>query len=71
MTAFNTNYGQFEYLVMPFGLCNASGTFQSYINNLLHEYFSVFCTAYLNNMLVYSIKEEEYTRHVLDVLKRL
>ena len=31
--AFNTRYGQFEYLVMPFGLCNAPGTFQSFINN--------------------------------------
>ena len=35
LTAFNSRYGQFEYLVMPFGLCNAPGTFQGYINKLL------------------------------------
>jgi Reverse transcriptase (RNA-dependent DNA polymerase) len=28
-TSFNTEYGQFEYLVMPMGLCNAPGTFQT------------------------------------------
>ena len=26
--AFSTHRGQFEMLVMPFGLCNAQGTFQ-------------------------------------------
>ena len=35
LTAFNSRYGQFEYLVMPFGLCNAPGTFQGYINESL------------------------------------
>ena len=27
LTAFNSRYGQFEYFVMPFGLCNAPGIF--------------------------------------------
>ena len=71
MTAFNTRYCQFEYLVMPFSLCNAPGTFQSYINNFLRKYLDVFCTAYLDNMLVYSTKEEQHMRHVLDMLKWL
>ena len=71
LTAFNTRYGQYEYLVMPFGLCNAPGTFQSYINESVREYLDVFCTAYLDDILVYSQNEEEHTRHVLNVLKRL
>ena len=71
MTAFNTRHGQFEYLVMPFGLCNAPETFRSYINNSLREYLDVFCTAYLDDVLVYSTNEEEHTEHVLKVLKRL
>ena len=70
MTAFNTKHGQFKYFVMPFGLCNVPGTFQSYINNSMHEYLDVFCTVYLDNVLVYSIKKEKHMRHVLDVLKR-
>ena len=56
---------------MPFGLCNPLKTFQSYINNFLHEYLNVFCTTYLDNVLVYSTKKEEHTGHMLDVLKQL
>ena len=71
LIAFNTRYSQFEYRVMPCGLCNALKPFQNYINNSLREYLDVFCTAYLNDVLVYSTKEEKYTGHVLDVLKWL
>ena len=71
MTVFNMRHNQFEYLIMPFSLCNTPETFQSYINNLLHKYLNVFCTAYLNNVLIYSIKEEKYMGHVLNILKRL
>lgn len=54
MTAFNTRYGQFEYQVMPFGLCNAPGTFQSFINDSVREYLDIFCSAYLDDILIYS-----------------
>ena len=71
ITAFNIRHSQFKYLVMPFNLCNTLKTFQSYINNFLCEYFDVFYTAYLDDVLVYSTNKEEYTRHMLDVLKQL
>jgi hypothetical protein len=71
LIAFNTRYGQFKYLVMPFGLCNTPGTFQSYINNLILDYLDIFCTAYLDDVLVYSNTPEEHTEHVLKVLRRL
>jgi hypothetical protein len=71
LTAFNTRYGQFEYLVMPFGLCNAPGTFQSYINKSVLDYLDVFCTAYLDDVLVYSEDPKDHTEHVLKVLQRL
>ena len=71
MIAFNTKHDQFKYLVMTFGLCNASETFQSYINNSLQEYLDVFCTVYLNNMLVHNTNEKKYTEHMLKVLRQL
>ena len=32
MTAFRTRYRNFQYQVMPFSLCNAPATFQSYMD---------------------------------------
>jgi hypothetical protein len=34
-TAFSTKFGLFEYLVMPFGLCNPPATVQREINRIL------------------------------------
>ena len=49
-TAFTTKYGLFEYLVMPFGLCNAPASFQAYINKAIYEYLDHFFTAYMDDI---------------------
>jgi hypothetical protein len=59
-TTFCTDYGLFESLVIPFGLTNTSATFQNYINNILAPYLDHFCTAYLNDTLIYSDNFEEH-----------
>ncbi len=53
-TAFRTRYGLFEYLVTPFGLTGAPATFQRYINWVLREYLDEFCTAYIDDILIFS-----------------
>ena len=70
-TAFRTRYGLYEYLVMPFGLTNAPSTFQHYINDTLRDYLDVFCTAYIDDILIYSKSKKEHRKHVKAVLQRL
>ena len=50
---------------MLFGLCNAPGAFQGYINESLQEYLNFFRTAYLDDVLIYSSKEKDHASHVL------
>ena len=70
-TSFSTRYGQFEYLVMPFGLCNAPGTFQTYINQSLKDYLDLWATAYLDDVLIFSKTLDEHKIHVRKVVSKL
>ena len=60
-----------KYLVMPFSLANALSLFQYYINNTLRDYLNVFCTVYIDDILIYSNFWEEHTAHVKKVLECL
>ena len=71
MTAFRTRYGLFEYLVMPFGLANAPSSFQHYVNDVLRPYLDIFCTAYIDDILIYSDDLSKHRRHVELVLEAL
>ena len=56
---------------MLFGLCNALKTFQGNINESMRKYLDVFCTVYLDDILIYSNNKADHADHVLQVLKRL
>ena len=71
-TAFQTRYGHFEYLVMPFEFTNAPAIFQHLINNIFREFLDNFVVCYLEDILIYSkdIKQhEEHVRLLLDKLR--
>lgn len=70
-TAFKTRYGHFEYLVMPFGLKNAPGTFQRIMNDLFFDFLDKFVLVYLDDILVYSENEQQHMEHLHLVLDRL
>ena len=70
-TAFRCRYGLFEYQVMPFGLCNAPGTFQHFTNDTFSDFLDDFLTIYLDDFLIYSRTLKEHKQHVRRVLERL
>ena len=70
-TAFLIRYALFESMVMPFGLTNALADFQKFINYTLRLYLDMFCTAQLDEILVYSDTLNEHKIHVRRILEAL
>ena len=70
-TAFLTRYGQFEFLVLPFGLCNAPATFQRVMNGVFSRDMDAFVIVYLDDILVFSKTESEHAEHLGTVLALL
>ena len=71
-TAFQTRLGLFEWLVMPFGLSGAPAAWQRWINDLLRDYLDEFCTAYLDDVLIWSEgSKQDHFNKVNKALDRL
>lgn len=71
-TAFNTPLGQYEWNVMPFGLCNAPSTFQHMMDTVLRDFITEgFVVCYLDDILIASATEQEHLAHLERVFERL
>jgi hypothetical protein len=53
-TTFTTPWGTFCYTVMPFGLCNALGTFQHLMNKVFDPFLGLFLWVFNGDFGVYS-----------------
>jgi hypothetical protein len=70
-TSFKTKQGLFEWLVMSFGLCNASTTFMRVMNDVFRPFLDDFVILYLDDILVFRGTWDEHVRHVKQVLDTL
>ena len=70
-TAFTTSLGQWEFVVMPFGLCNAPEMFQRLMNTVFTTEINKFILAYLDDILIFSESIEEHWEHLCTALERL
>ena len=68
-TAITTPFGMFEYLRMPFGLCNAGNFFQRHIERVLMGLDSYFC--YLDDILVASEMAAAHEQHLRGLFERM
>ena len=70
-TAFCTHLGQWEFVVMPFGLCNAPSSFQRLMNKVFAEEINSFVLVYLDDILIYSRSIEQHWDHLQCAMEKL
>jgi hypothetical protein len=71
--AFKTKQAFFEWMVLPFGLCNTPTTFMRVMNDVLRPFMDDCVIVYLDDILIFSKSHEENVEHVkqvLDVLRK-
>ena len=63
-TEFRTQYGHFEFTVMPFGLMNAPTTFMDVMHKVFQPYLDQFIVVFVDDILIYFKSEEDYKGHL-------
>ena len=62
ITRFTTLYGNFNFEVMPFGLCNAPATFQREMNGIFFDLIGVCVFIYIDDLVIYSSSLEQHVK---------
>ena len=70
-TAFCTPFGLFEFNRMPFGLCNAPGTFQRLMERIFGDQSFQSLLLYLDDIIIFSTSFSQHLQRLEMVLSRL
>jgi hypothetical protein len=70
-TTFCTHEGYYEFLFMPFGLCNTPSTFQSLMKHVFHPFLYHFILVFFDDILIYRKTWTDHLTHVDQVLRLL
>jgi hypothetical protein len=70
-TTFQTHHGQFEFLVMAFGLSGAPATFQGAMNTTLRPLLRKCVIVFFDDILVFSSTFKEHLTHLEQVFSLL
>ena len=70
-TAFISRNGTYKFNVMPFGLCNAPGTFQRCMDTVLRDILWKYALVYLDDVTAFSQTFEEHLQHLETIFKRI
>ena len=68
-TAFNSPFGKYEYVKVPFGLAQAPAYFQELMMGILKDF--QFAIAYLDNIIIFSKTPKEHLSHIHMVFEKL
>ena len=67
--AFNSPFGRYEYIKVPFGLTQAPAYFQELMTGILKDFN--FAIAYLDDIIIFSTTVEEHLFYIKQVFEKL
>ncbi|KAL0558840.1 hypothetical protein IC582_003422 [Cucumis melo] len=70
-TVFRSRYRHYEFIVMSFGLKNASVVFIDLMNRVFKDFLDTFVIVFIDDTLVYLKTEAEHNEHLHQVMETL